>query len=121
MENTVVWFDIPVQDLERATTFYKTVFQVEFTPVENGPVKMSMFPAEQGIASGALVKSDFSTPSDTGTIVYLNGGDDLSTPLGRVENAGGKVVQDKMPIGENGFIAYFIDTEGNRVALHSKQ
>ena len=88
-------------------------------PVENGPNNMSFFPFAPGVASGALVASKESKPSGDGTVVYLNGGDDLSVPLKRVGTAGGEVLADKTSIGEHGFIAYFLDTEGNRVALHS--
>ena len=74
---------------------------------------------ETGEVGGAIVEGEGYEPAASGSIVYLNGGDDLATPLSRVESAGGKVVVDKMDIGENGYIAQFMDTEGNRVALHS--
>jgi uncharacterized protein len=119
MDNTVVWFDIPVTDLDRATNFYAAVMQVELLPFHSEHAKMSFFPHEPGVVSGALVQSEQSTPSTSGTVVYLNGGEDLAGPLERVEAAGGQVLQAKMPIGEHGFIAYFLDTEGNKVALHS--
>ena len=119
MSNTVVWFDIPVSDLARATQFYSQILGVEMQPMENGPTKMSFFPFEPGSASGALVESSDNNPGTKGTLVYLNAGDDLSDPLGRVVDAGGKVLLDKTPIGEHGFIAHFLDSEGNKVALHS--
>ncbi len=121
MENTVVWFDIPVTDIERAKEFYQAVIGAELTDMENGPARFAMFPFAPGIASGALVQSPDSKPSDSGTTVYLNGGKDLSDPLSRVESAGGKIVMPKTSIGENGFMARFQDTEGNVVALHSLQ
>lgn len=55
----------------------------------------------------------------TGALIYLNGGDDLSVPLSKIEAAGGKILMPKTPIGPNGFMAYFTDTEGKKVALHS--
>ena len=119
MEYRAVWFDIPVADLERAKAFYSAVFEVELTDAEMGPNKMSMFPFEPGVVSGCLVQGPDYKPSAEGSVVYLNGGDDLSVPLARVEGAGGTVVLDKMSIGEYGFIAYIIDTEGIKVALHS--
>lgn len=119
MQNRVVWFDIAVSDLDRAKTFYSKVFEVELIDNEMGPNKMSMFPFDPGIASGCLVQGPDYKPSAEGAMVYLNGGDDLSVPLSRVEEAGGTVLLDKMSIGEYGFIAYFLDTEGNKVALHS--
>lgn len=125
MADVINWFDIPVADLDRASAFYSTVLETELTPPMGLGVEGSsdegvqaIFPAQDGVG-GALVKSDHAHPSQEGSVVYLNGGDDLSVPLGRVEAAGGKVLVDKTSIGEYGFIAYFLDTEGNRIGLHS--
>lgn len=79
---------------------------------------MAMFPAEDGV-SGAVIKAEGYTPSAEGSIIYLNAGADLSDALGRVEAAGGLVVAPKTGIGENGYVAFFLDTEGNKVGLHS--
>ena len=119
MENKVVWFELPVTDLERAMKFYTEVMGIEFDIQEDEQSRMAFFPFEPGEASGALVLSDGYVPSNTGPVIYLNGGTDLSEQLGRVEAAGGKVTLPKMSIGENGNIAHFEDTEGNRVAFHS--
>jgi predicted enzyme related to lactoylglutathione lyase len=119
MNNMVVWFEIPVRDLNRAVKFYSKVLGVEVQPMETGPNKMAFFPFAPGVASGALVESKENAPNEKGTLVYLNGGDDLSIPLKRVEAAGGKILQGKTGIGDHGYIATFKDTEGNRVALHS--
>ena len=119
MENTVVWFEIPVIDLDRSMKFYSYVMGVEFHMQEDENSKMAFFPGEEGTAGGALVLSEGYVPTNTGTVIYLNGGADLSEQLGRVESAGGKITIPKMSIGENGFFAHFEDTEGNRVALHS--
>ena len=125
MANALNWFDIPVNDLDRARTFYGTVLETELTPPMDlgveGPSeagRQAIFLTQDGVG-GALVQSDYYQPSQEGSVVYLNGGDDLSVPLGRVETAGGKVLTDKMGIGEHGFIAFFLDTEGNKVGLHS--
>ena len=80
-----------------------------------------MFPYDNdnnGVGGG-LVQMQGATPSADGVTIYLNGGDDLSIPLGRVEAAGGKILMPKTDIGENGYMAQLLDTEGNRVALHS--
>jgi len=119
MNNMVVWFEIPVKDLNRAVKFYSKMLGVEVQSMEAGPNKMAFFPFAPGVASGALVESKENAPNEKGTLVYLNGGDDLSLPLKRVEAAGGKILQGKTGIGDHGFIATFKDTEGNRVALHS--
>jgi predicted enzyme related to lactoylglutathione lyase len=80
--------------------------------------EMAMFPNQGGV-NGALVQGDGYKPSYSGTLAYLNGGDDLIDVLNRIEKAGGKILQQKTSIGENGFMAYFEDTEGNKVGLHS--
>jgi len=121
MASALNWFEIPVNDLDRAKAFYGKVLDGELTNMDMGDEgTMATFPSQDGVG-GALVESKALnyTPSQEGSIVYLNGGDDLSVPLGRVESAGGKVLVDKMGIGENGFIAFFLDTEGNKVGLHS--
>ncbi len=118
MENLVVWFDIPVKNLNRAMEFYRKLLGVELQRMEQ-PVPLAMFPFAPGVASGALVASKEISPSKQGTTVYLNGGKDLAGPLSRVEAAGGKVLQNKTVIGPHGFIAYFEDSEGNRVGIHS--
>ena len=123
MKNAINWFEIPVNNYERAKKFYSEILEVEITdyhmPEKN--MKYGMFPHDQenqGVGGG-LVEMAEMKPSQDGSTVYLNGGDDLNVPLSKVEAAGGKVFMPKTNIDENGFIAQFIDTEGNRVALHS--
>ena len=119
MANALNWFEIPVSDMDRALKFYNAIFGTEMSSMEPMPgFNMAMFPAEDGVG-GALLQGEGYVPSKEGAVVYLNGGEDLSTPLGKVEAAGGQVAVQKMGVGENGFIAYFIDTEGNKVGLHS--
>lgn len=120
MANPVSWFEIPVSDLSRAQKFYSAVFGSEFDVAENGPIKMAMFKGEPTAAgaAGALVSGPGSTPSQTGALVYF-ACDDLSNELKKIEENGGKVVMPKTDIGQWGFIAQFIDSENNRVALHS--
>ncbi len=119
MENTVVWFDIPVTNLQRAMEFYHRVLGVSLQKLEQAPVPTAFFPFGPGIASGALIESHAVKPSKQGATVYLNGGKDLAVSLAKVETAGGKVLQQKTAIGPHGFIAYFEDSEGNRVGIHS--
>jgi predicted enzyme related to lactoylglutathione lyase len=119
MANALNWFEIPATDFDRAKKFYNTIFEVELVPmVASDGFPMGMFPVEDGI-SGAIIQGEGYTPSAEGSIVYLNGGDDLTTVLNRVEAAGGQVLTPKTDIGENGFVAFFMDTEGNKVGLHS--
>ena len=123
MKNAINWFEIPVTDYQRAKTFYQTILDVVITdmPMPEENVEYGIFPHDmenQGVG-GAIMKMDKMNPSKDGSTVYLNGGDDLSVVLDKVEAAGGQLFIAKMGIGETGFIAQFIDTEGNRVALHS--
>jgi predicted enzyme related to lactoylglutathione lyase len=119
MANAVNWFEIPVSDMNRALKFYSTIFGVELTTMEAMPgYNMAMFPAEEGVG-GALLHGEGYVPSQEGTVVYLNGGENLGTVLDKVEVAGGQVIMPKTDLGENGFMAHFADTEGNKVGLHS--
>lgn len=119
--NMVVWFEIPVSDMERAKKFYETVFEVEINIVDFGGLLMGWFP-DRGDAHGAngtLIKQESYIPSQEGTLVYFNS-DDVQNEISRVEAAGGSVFQPKTQISpEHGYMAVFIDTEGNRIALHS--
>ncbi len=121
MTNAVNWFEIPVKDFERAKKFYQTVLGNDITDmsVPDGSKYGVLQYDQQAGVGGAIWAGEGANPSDNGTVVYLNGGDDLSVSVDRVEAAGGKVVLPKMEIGENGFIAHIIDTEGNKVGFHS--
>ena len=120
--NYINWFEIPVSDMDRAAKFYNTVFGIEVQPFPYGEdQEMGIFAhtKETGVA-GALVKGQGYEPSDKGPLLYLNGGEDLSNALAKVEAAGGSVVMEKFQISpENGYMAIFIDTEGNKLAMHS--
>lgn len=121
MKNAISWFEIPVTDISRAKKFYDTVLEIEIQEMDMPGMKYGMFPYDRdnnGVGGG-LVQMEGVSPSAEGLTLYLNGGNDLTAPLGRVEAAGGKIIQPKTDIGENGFMAMFIDTEGNRLALHS--
>lgn len=119
MSNAINWFEIPAADFKRATKFYGDVLAAELQTMKMEDTDMAFFPTTDNGVGGCVTYGDGNKPQAEGPLVYLNGGDDLSVPLGRVEAAGGKVVMPKTQIGENGFIAMFMDTEGNRVAFHS--
>lgn len=120
--NPINWFDIHVSNLDRAKKFYETVFDVQLMdfPLEWG--RQSAFPFDPSgkNASGALVEKKDMVPSESNTIIYFDS-EDCVTEQARVEKAGGKVVRPKMAIGEFGFIAILLDTEGNTIGLHSRK
>lgn len=121
LKNYVNWFEIPAHNLSRAVSFYNHIYGIEMETTEMNGYAMALFPASKGIG-GAVVQGQGCVPSDAGTLVYLNGGKDLHDVLSRVEEAGGRVVMGKTPINEDvGYFAIFIDTEGNKLALHSKE
>ena len=120
MKNAINWFEIPVNNFNKAKSFYETILGAEMQVMEMPGMKSAFFPADlQNGIGGCIMKGQGYEPSNKGSIIYLNGGDDLSVPLSKVEKAGGKIVMPKTAIGQNGFMAHFEDTEGNRVALHS--
>ena len=121
MTNAINWFEIPATDYNRAKKFYSTLMGEDIVDVPMPNMKYGIFPydMENKCVGGAIVEMEGVTPSMDGSTVYLNGGDNLSVALSKVEMAGGKIIMPKTEIGENGFIAQFSDTEGNRVALHS--
>ena len=116
------WFEIPVTDFPRAKRFYEAVLGHPVEELDMGSTTMGMFSTDPNAIGGAIVHGEGFVPSQQGTTVYLNGGADLAAMLARVEGAGGSVVMPKTEIGNDfGFFAFFIDTEGNRVGLHSMQ
>ncbi len=120
VSHAVSWFEIPVVDFERARAFYQTVLGRHVEPLVMGPITMGMLATDPDAVGGAIVAAEGCTPATVGTVVYLNGGDDLSVMLARVPGAGGSIVVPKTDIGSGfGFFAYFMDTEGNKVGLHS--
>lgn len=124
MDNAISWFEIPATDIDRAQKFYETIFQIKMQPMDFQGVKMRMFPIDdpmKGIGGTIIDTGGFHKPSATdGPLIYLNGNPDLQIILDRVEAAGGKImVPKKMISDEYGDMGIFLDTEGNRIALHN--
>ncbi len=127
--NILTWFEIPVNDTERAKTFYETVLDIKMTtrvfPATNEeltffPYNSDVIQATSGRVTGVLTKSNTNKPSNYGTLVYINASPEIQLVLDRVEKAGGKILEPKtsMPFG---FIAIIIDSEGNRIGLHAEK
>ena len=114
MAHAISWFEIPADNLERAMKFYGAVLGAELQKMDMGTSVMAFLPTAQDEIGGAIVhmqdKSWGYKPAHSGSVVYLNGGEDLSVPLSRVEAAGGKVITPKTDIGQGfGNFALFED------------
>ncbi|MEO6910120.1 MAG: VOC family protein [Edaphobacter sp.] len=118
-QNAINWFEIPCEDLDRATTFYETLLGAKMHR-ENLGNPMSIFVSDQAGTGGTLVKRTFQKPGANGPMVYLNCDGDLDAALARVPEAGGLVLMPKTAVpGGYGHFACLRDTEGNHIGLHS--
>jgi predicted enzyme related to lactoylglutathione lyase len=115
----VFYFEIPVTDMDRALAFYEAVFACEFERVDVDGYDMALFPQAEG-ASGALAKGDVYVPAKSGPIIYFSVSD-IDAVMARAVSAGGEVLYEKKDVGQNGFVAEFQDTEGNRIALNQQK
>ena len=125
INNPVVWFEIYVDDIDRAKNFYETVLGIKMNDMpdpNDSEIKMYSFPMQMDKpnASGALVRMEGFKPGGNGTIVYFDS-QDCGVEEARVRGSGGKILKGKMQIGEYGFMSLCIDTEGNTFGLHSMQ
>ncbi len=125
-KNVVGWFEIPVENMDRAIKFYESVFDLKLSRNTMGPLDMAWFPwVENAVGSpGSLVcNKEFYKPSEDGVLIYLTAqSGDLANELARAEEAGGKILIPKRLIAEDiGYMGLFVDSEGNRIALHSRQ
>ncbi|HAY33156.1 MAG TPA: VOC family protein [Ignavibacteria bacterium] len=121
MKNAINWFAVPAADIKRAVNFYNSIFGFEMKISDMGGQELAFFPIEdQEGVGGHLFQSNNTKPTTDGPLLYLNGGDDLQKILDKVESSGGKISTPKTQITpEIGYMAIFIDTEGNKMALHS--
>lgn len=120
IKDYVSWFEIPATDFQQAVDFYNHIYGIEMIQNITDLNAMAFFPVTSGIG-GAVISGPGSIPSDTGPLIYLNGGYDLNNVLNKVEEAGGRIVMPKTLIDEDaGYFAIFIDSQGNKLALHSK-
>ncbi|MDX1545141.1 MAG: VOC family protein [Christiangramia sp.] len=121
IKDYISWFEIPAINFQQSVDFYNQIFGIEMEKNFDDNYAMAFFPVKNGIG-GAIVKGPGSTPSDTGPLLYLNAGNNLDKILERIEPAGGRIVMTKTLINkESGYFAIFIDSEGNKLALHSNK
>jgi hypothetical protein len=121
MANSIVWVDIPAQNLDRAIKFYSAILGTPVTKQEYPGFVIGLLPHQEGKeeVSGCLFTKADEKPADHGPLIYLNAQGRLDQAVAAVESYGGTVLQPKHPIGPHGFRAVVLDSEGNRIALHS--
>ncbi len=120
MQNLINWFEIPAMDFNRAVSFYKAILGLEINEAEMFGTKMGFFPTDGTNVSGAIVQGEDYTPSTDGILVYLNGGSNLQVVLDKVVPNNGTIIVPKTQISpEMGYFGLFVDTEGNKIAVHS--
>ncbi len=122
--NAISWFELPAIDIERAQKFYEKIFGITMLNVDNPNLQMRAFPFKNimdGVSGALVCNKDFYTPTaNQGALLYLNANPDLQQVLDKVSEAGGKVFIPKTKINDNfGFMAIFLDSEGNRLGLQS--
>jgi predicted enzyme related to lactoylglutathione lyase len=120
MNSYISIFEIPATDIVRASTFYQEILGVKIERMDFPGLQMGLFPYEEQLVAGVIMKGEDYRPSAGGVTIYLNGGDNLQIVLDKVEKNGGKVIVPKTPhADEVGYFAIFHDSEGNRIGLHS--
>jgi predicted enzyme related to lactoylglutathione lyase len=120
MKNQFVWVDIPVANLDRAIAFYSAVIGEKLTKESMPGFSFGLFPHSETSVAGCLTPADDNQPSDKGPLIYLNTEGRIDKAIEAVRTNGGRVLQTKHQIGEHGYRAIVIDSEGNRIALHSQ-
>ncbi len=122
-KNAISWFEIPCTNLDRAQQFYETIFDMHMVALDTPDLQMRLFPIDDRMGVGGAISynEDYYKPSATeGPLIYLNANPDLQIVLDKVEAAGGTILVPKTTISpEYGSMAMFLDSEGNRMALHS--
>lgn len=114
------WFEIPSSNFQRAVDFYQQVFATELRIQPFGPFQMGVFSHQPDDGAGCVIHGEGYTPGADGVVIYLDASPSIDAVLARIEAAGGQIKMGKMALPQDhGFIAYFHDTEGNRLALHA--
>ena len=120
MKNLCAMVEISVEDFDRAKKFYESILGIEITEMNIMDTQIGMFPMEGYLNWGCISKCDQHRPSKDGTLIYLNADSDIEGMLEKITSAGGEILTPKTKLSnEFGFIAVFVDTEGNRIALHA--
>jgi len=122
MKSYVSIFEIPANEISRAVDFYQAILNIKIEKMDLRGMQMGIFPYENQVATGVIIKAEGYKPSADGVTIYLNGGDNLQIILEKVEKSGGKILVPKTPhADESGYFALFLDSEGNKIGLHSQK
>jgi len=120
MESYISIFEIPATEISRAVDFYQAVLDIKIEKMDMPEMQMGILPYEGQMVTGVIIKAEGYKPSSDGVTIYLNGGDNLQVILDKVEKNGGKVLVPKtLHADESGYFAIFLDSEGNKMGLHS--
>ncbi len=120
-KHAINWFEIPVTNFDRALSFYSNVLSIDMEISKANGYQMAYFPSEDATSIvGAICFGEGYIPSGAGSLLYLNANPDLDIALDKVHDLGGRILIPKTKINESdGYYAFIVDTEGNRIALHS--
>lgn len=120
MKSFVSIIEIPATEISRAIEFYQSILDIKIEKMDFPEMQMGLFPTEEQMVVAVLMQGEGYTPSPNGVTIYLDGGDDLQDKLDKVEKNGGTIIVPKTPhADESGYFALFIDSEGNKLGLHS--
>ncbi len=120
MKSHIAIFEIPATDITRAVSFYQEILGIAIEQMEFEGLRMGLFPYENQAVTGVIMQGEGYEPSASGITIYLHAGDDLQKALDKVEANGGTIMVPKTPhADESGFFALFLDSEGNKMGLHS--
>ncbi|NMM50848.1 VOC family protein [Flammeovirgaceae bacterium KN852] len=122
MKSYVSIFEIPATNISRAVEFYENILNIKIESIDFPEMKMGVFPYEEQIITGVIIMGEGYVPSSDGITIYLNGGTNLKHILDKVEKNGGEIIVPKTPhADDSGYFAIFIDSEGNKMGLHSPE
>ena len=120
MKSFISIFEIPATEISRAVDFYQAILDINIEKMEFPDMQMGIFPYEGQMVTGVIIKGEGEKPSADGVTIYLNGGDNLQIILDKVEKNGGEIIVPKsLHADESGYYALFLDSEGNKIGLHS--
>lgn len=120
MKSYISIFEIPAAEFSRAVDFYQAITDVKIEKMDMPEMQMGILPYEGQMVTGIIIKAEGYKPSPDGVTIYLDGGDNLQVILDKVEKYGGNILVPKSLLAdESGYYALFLDSEGNKIGLHS--